>query len=80
MRFFPRGTNAHWVITWTIFGGILVIVNYQRKQEDLGVIISINKESQLFVISDEDVSAASLLSLYGDNIEYFDKQDIVSNT
>ena len=34
----------------------------------------------MVIISNEYVASASLFSLYGDNIEYSDKQGIVSNT
>ena len=41
--------------------------------------MSKNKESQLFVISNEDVAPVSLMYLHGDNIEDSDKQDIFKN-
>ena len=41
--------------------------------------MSENIEYQLVVSSDEDVAAASFISLHGNNIEDYDKQDIVSN-
>ena len=41
--------------------------------------MSKNKDSQLVVGSNEDVAAALLLTLHGDIIEDFDKQDIVTN-
>ena len=42
--------------------------------------MSKSKESQLVVNSNEDVASASLLSLQGNNIEDYEKLDIVSNT
>ena len=42
--------------------------------------MSKNKEYQLVVGSNEYVAAESLISLHDDNIEYSDKQDIVSST
>ena len=41
--------------------------------------MSMDKYSQLVVSSNEDVTAESLLSLHGDNIEYSVKQDMVTN-
>ena len=41
--------------------------------------MSKNKGSQLIVSSNEDVAAVSLLSLPGENIYDYNKQDIVSN-
>ena len=41
--------------------------------------MSKNKESQLVVGINEDVAATSLLYLHSNNVEYYDKQDIVSN-
>ena len=42
--------------------------------------MSNNKSYILVAISNEYVAYASLISLYGDNIEGYDKQEIVSNT
>ena len=41
--------------------------------------MSKNKESQLVVISEEDVASASLLTFHGYNIEEYDTQYIVTN-
>ena len=49
------------------------------KKKELGIIISKNIEYQLVVGSNEYVAAASLITLHGDNIEEYDKQDIVTN-
>ena len=38
-----------------------------------------NKESQLVVISNEYVTDVSFIYLHEHNIEYYDKQDLVSN-
>ena len=38
-----------------------------------------NIESKLVVGSDEGAAAASLLTLYGNNIEEYDKEDIITN-
>ena len=72
------GTKAHWVDPCTIFGGLLLFINYKCEKEKICVITSKNKESKLVVSSNEDVVAALLLSLYYSNIEDSDKQDIVS--
>ena len=34
----------------------------------------------MIVVSNEDIAAESLLTLHVNNIEYYDKQDIVLNT
>ena len=39
-----------------------------------------NKEYQLVVSNNEDVAAPSFISLHDNNIEDYEKQDIVSNT
>ena len=41
--------------------------------------MSKDKYSELVFISNEDFAAASLIYLYGDNIEEFDKQEIGTN-
>ena len=41
--------------------------------------MSKNKEYQLVVDSNEYVTAASLITLHGDNIELSNKQDIVTS-
>ena len=76
----PRVTKDHWANPWPIFGGLLVFIDYQWKKVELCVIMSKSKESQLVVNSNEDVASASLLSLQGNNIEDYEKLDIVSNT
>ena len=38
-----------------------------------------NKDSQFFVRSNEDVAGELLLYLHGDKIEYYEKQDTVTN-
>ena len=79
IRILPRGIKEHWVVTWKIFGGLLIVINYQWKKEDLNVIMSKNKESQFFVGSNEYVAAVFLLTPHGNSIEHSDKQDIVTN-
>ena len=64
----PGYTKVHWDNPWNCFGLILVI-DYQWKKEELGVIMSKNIESQLNVVINEYISAASLLTLNDDNIE-----------
>ena len=41
--------------------------------------MSKNREPKLNVGSNEDVEAVSLLTFHGNNIEEYDKQDIVKN-
>ena len=41
--------------------------------------MSKDKDYQFVVIINENVAAESLLSFHGDNIEDYDKQDIVTN-
>ena len=74
-----RGTKYHWVNPWKRFGGLLVVINYQWKKEELRVIMSKNIESQLVVGSNEDIAAASFTTFNGGNIEEYDKQDIGTN-
>ena len=50
----------------------------KRKKEDIGVFMFENK-SQFVSGSNEDFAAESFLILHGNNIEYSDKQDIVTN-
>ena len=76
----PGVAKSHWVNTSTIFGGLIVVINYQWKKEELGVIIPKTKEYKLVFSSNEDVSAASFLSFRVNNIEYHEKQDIFPNT
>ena len=45
-----------------MFGGLLVVINYQFKKKEVGVIILKNIESQLVIGSNEYVADTSLLS------------------
>ena len=49
------------------------------EKEDLGVIMSKNIKTQLNIGINEDVAAASLLTLHDKNVEEYEKQDIVTN-
>ena len=73
-------TNYHCFNPWPVFGGLLSIMNYQWKKEELCVIISKIKQYQLVVSSNEGLAAASLLSFHIKNIKDYDIEYIVSKT
>ena len=68
-----------WLYFAFLIGGLIVVINYQWKKEDVGVNISKNIWSQLNIGSNEDVAASELLTFHVNNVEEYENQDIVTN-